>query len=99
MIEVINPHLIVVSDEHGKEPTDYRFRTKAKGIEHNPITFELKPINILMRKIEERNKPSGLLSLLNGRKNDIKYLSMKSTGRLQFKVDAAGNCNLHIVDS
>lgn len=99
MIEAVNPHLIVVSDEHGKEPTDPRFRTKAKGLEHNPITSELKPISQLIRIFEQQNKPTGLLGLFNASKRDIKYLSMKSTGRLQFKVDSEGNCKLHIVDS
>jgi competence protein ComEC len=99
MIEAMKPHLIVVSDEHGKEPTDYRFRTKASGLEHDTITSELKPISQLIRIFEQQNKPTGLLALLNAGKRDLKYLSMKSTGRLQFKVDASGNCKLHIVDS
>lgn len=99
MIKVIDPHLIVVSDGHGKEPTDPRFRTKAKGLEHNSITRELKTINPLIRALEQRERPTGFLALLYSDKRDIRYLTMKSTGRLQFKVDATGNCSLHIVDS
>lgn len=98
MIGHLKPHLIVISDEYGKEPTDPRFRTSGLGLEHNPFTRELKPINQRLRLFETDKKPKGLLGLLSASNKDIKYLSMKSTGRLQFKVDEFRNCYLHIAD-
>ena len=96
MIEAVNPHLIVVSDEHGKEPTDPRFRTKGLGLEHDTDSLRLRPIPEIERLFEPMKK--GILGLLDPRR-DIHYLTMKNTGRLQFAISFTGDCNLHIVDS
>lgn len=38
MIDVIKPNLVLISDEHGQEPTDPRFRTKPIGIQYKNVT-------------------------------------------------------------
>jgi hypothetical protein len=99
LIATTSPNLIVISDEYGKEPTDSRFRTKASGLEHNAITGELRWISPIQRLFDLRKPPTLFEELIGRSTNEIKYLSMKSTGRLQFKIDSNGACNLHIVDS
>lgn len=98
LITATKPSLILVSDEYGKEPTDYRFRSKATGLEHNRATGNLKRISPLLRLLERPQPPITFAALLGHTTTDIKYLSMKSTGRLQFRVDSLGECNLHIVE-
>lgn len=93
MINGLQPHLIVVSDEYGKEPTDSRFRTKGLGLEHDMASLRLRRIPLIERALE--TKKTGLLALLDP-KRDLSYLTMKSTGRLQFAVSITGECKLHI---
>lgn len=38
MMDVINPNLVLISDEHGQEPTDPRFRTNPTGILYKNVT-------------------------------------------------------------
>ncbi len=85
-----------MSDGYGTEPTEARFRTRGKGLEHNRWTGELKPINAWLRLANRPKEPTLGQRLIASVTRDIKYLTMKSTGRLQFKIGAAGDCNLHI---
>ncbi len=97
MIKNIRPHLIVISDEHGKEDTDPRFRTKGTGMEHSWFNGELKPISYWVRLLAQPQAPTGLAGLLNARADEICFLSTKTCGRLKFQVDSFGNGSLHIV--
>ena len=94
MMSDIKPHLVVISDEFGKEPTDNRFRTNAIGLEHNWLLGNLKPISYLSRIFD---RPHGLAGLLTSRTNDIRFLSTKTAGRLKFSIDSLGECILHII--
>lgn len=93
MINALQPHLIVVSDEYGKEPTDSRFRTKGLGLEYNASSLGLRRIPEIERLFEPMK--TGFLGLLDPRR-DLCYLTMKKTGRLQFAVSFTGECKLHI---
>jgi hypothetical protein len=97
MCSDIQPHLIVISDEYGKEDTDQRFRTKGTGLEHNLLTNELKPIRHWSRLVEQPRLQPGFDGLLNSRTTDIRFLSTKTCGRLKFSIDSLGCCILHIV--
>ena len=96
MISNVNPHLIIISDEYGKEDTYQLFRTKGKGMEHSPFDGSLKPISEWERLFSRANKPKSLADLLSRRSEDIRFLSTKTCGRLRFEVSANGNCSLHI---
>jgi len=97
MIGNIRPHLIVISDEYGKEDTDQRFRTKGTGMEHSQFSGELKPISHFARLLAQPQAPTGLAGLLSRASEDIRFLSTKTCGRLQFQINTIGTCNLHII--
>lgn len=65
MIEAIEPHLILISDKYGKEPTDQRFRDKPVGL---PLDGTV-----------------------------TKFLSTKTSGRVQFIINSGGQATYSIV--
>jgi len=96
MFDHVKPHLTLISDKKAKALTCGSFRTRPLGLEYDLGTGELENSEkTFARNLFRNTEPStGLLSLLAN--TTKKFISTKTQGRVQFRIDNLGNCKLHI---